>query len=163
MTSHGIDDPLAFAMEIGLRHHMTCYQAAWLDHQVTTPTLPNISIHLASMAHLDVISDHYHDDQMRDYIASRIADQEIWIAESDSGVVLGFIGHHDEGSIGFLEVMPNARRRGIGRLLVLHLVALDLRAGKMPFAQIEKDNLVSLQMQRRLGFTISDQLLNWYL
>ena len=67
----------------------------------------------------------------------------------------GFVGFHDEGSIGMLEVLPPFRRRGCGLVLLQAAVNLALERGSLPFGQIFHDNAPSLALHRKAGFTLS--------
>lgn len=51
-----------------------------------------------------------------DYIKNRIKTNTMLGAFIDKKLV-GFIGTHEEGSIGILEVLPQYRKRGIGEML----------------------------------------------
>jgi ribosomal protein S18 acetylase RimI-like enzyme len=86
------------------------------------------------------ISDHYREN-LRD-VAARAAEHEVWVAvDRHSGELLGTVvtprpgGHLSElardGELDFrlLAVAPSARRRGIGRLLVEHVIALAAERG----------------------------------
>ena len=74
---------------------------------------------------------------------------------------VGFIGEHLEGSMGLLYVFPEYRRRGYGEALERHFIARTKRRGYIPFGQVEKDNLESLRLQRRIGMTVSGNLIVW--
>lgn len=73
----------------------------------------------------------------------------------------GFVGFHEEGSIGMLEVLPAYRRQGLGILLLSGAVNLALERGVFPFGQIFEDNSASLALQRRVGMTISPRKMYW--
>jgi ribosomal protein S18 acetylase RimI-like enzyme len=94
----------------------------------------------AAYSHDYKISDHYRDN-LRD-VAARAAEHEVWVAvDRHSGQLLGTVvtprpgGHLSElgrdGELEFrlLAVAPSARRRGIGRLLVEHVIALAAERG----------------------------------
>ncbi len=63
--------------------------------------------------------------------------------------------------MGLLYVFPEYRRRGFGAALQTHFIARTLDAGFIPFGQVEKDNLNSLRLQRKLGMTQSEHLIVW--
>lgn len=73
----------------------------------------------------------------------------------------GFVGTHIEGSMGMLEVLPEYRRRGIGEALLLAMTAFCLEQGKYPYGQVFTDNAPSLALQRKVGMTLSEELLFW--
>lgn len=77
------------------------------------------------------------------------------------GRCAGFVGFHDEGSIGLLEVLPEYRRRGIGAALERAAVRLALGRGQYAFGQVEAGNAASLSLQTRLGLEVSQRTLFW--
>lgn len=77
------------------------------------------------------------------------------------GEFIGYIGVHGEGSMGLLYVAPPYRRRGYAEALVAALLNNQLRKGRLPFAQTLADNAASLALQRKLGFTVSEDLICW--
>lgn len=77
------------------------------------------------------------------------------------GNLAGFIGTHQEGAIGMLEVFPEYRRHGIGQNLIRYMARLWQGRGNVAFAQIVFDNQRSLKLQEKLGTKRSDTLLCW--
>lgn len=73
----------------------------------------------------------------------------------------GFIGLHDEGSMGMLYIFPSARRRGLGYTLEGLLINRLLSEGRLPWAQIFTDNTASLALQEKLGLARSDEEIVW--
>lgn len=78
-----------------------------------------------------------------------------------AGEPAGFVGFHDEGAIGMLEVLPEYRRRGLGEILQRAAVNLALSRGEIPFGQVFDDNAASLALQRKTGMTLSESKLFW--
>ncbi len=78
-----------------------------------------------------------------------------------NGILVGFVGIHLEGSLGLLEIFPQYRQLGYGTMLESYLVNRMLEKDLVPFGQIEKDNLKSIKLQRKLGFEISQDVLYW--
>jgi ribosomal protein S18 acetylase RimI-like enzyme len=95
-----------------------------------------------------------------DYIKERIQSGAVY-GFYERGNLAGFIGRHDEGSIGLLEVLPAYRRRGIGETLLSFLANLYLEEGKIPYSQIELGNDASFALHEKLGFIRSGALLYW--
>ncbi|NLF80131.1 MAG: GNAT family N-acetyltransferase, partial [Clostridia bacterium] len=75
----------------------------------------------------------------------------------------GFVGVHDEGSMGMLEILPAFRRLGIGSALGAHMVKRELLRGHIPYDQYFSGNTASRQMQEKLGFNFSEQPTIWLL
>ena len=70
-----------------------------------------------------------------------------------TGELVGFVGEHDEGSIGMLEVLPAHRRRGYAQALESFMINRHLAQGHTPYCQVEMANAASHALQAKLGFT----------
>ena len=77
------------------------------------------------------------------------------------GTLAGFIGMHTEGSIGFLTVFPEYRRRGIGTALETFLINEMLERGFTPYGQTEEGNTASHRLQETLGLCFSKEMVYW--
>ncbi|MGI6699039.1 MAG: GNAT family N-acetyltransferase [Christensenellales bacterium] len=67
------------------------------------------------------------------------------------GELAGFIGFHEEGSIGMLVVLPAYRRMGLGFQLEGAAINRQLSQGLPPYCQVRVDNEPSQQLQKKLG------------
>ena len=105
------------------------------------------------MEHYDVISS-------PEYFEERIDENELFAGFRD-GKLCAFIGFHDDGSGGMLEVLPEYRRLGIGSALELFLHNEALRRGWTPYGQIFVGNEASRKLQQSLGLTVSDGAIYW--
>ena len=74
---------------------------------------------------------------------------------------MGFIGYHKEGSIGMFEVLSEYRGRGIA--LRLQAVATNerIKSGAYIYGQVIEDNIKSLNLQKKLGYEISEDKVYW--
>lgn len=77
------------------------------------------------------------------------------------GNLAGFIGEHDEGSMGMLEVFPAYRRRGLGLALESFQINRILEEGRIPYDQVIVGNEKSLSLQKKLGMTITKDTVTW--
>ena len=96
----------------------------------------------------------------RDYVAERLAAGAMTGAFLD-GVLAGFIGIHEEGSIGMLEVLPAYRRRGLGYALEAGAIRRALKEGAIPYCQVIEGNTASMELQKKLGLEFSDGFVYW--
>lgn len=67
----------------------------------------------------------------------------------------------DDGAIGFLHVLPEYRRKGYGKEIVLDLIQKVRKKGKIPFVHIEENNQKSMNLINSLGFK-KDKMVNWF-
>ena len=94
------------------------------------------------------------------YVEDRIINYAVYGAFID-GNLCGFIGYHKEGSIGMLEVLPEYRGRGIA--LRLQAVATNerIKSGAYAYGQVIEENIKSLNLQKKLGYEISEDKVYW--
>ncbi len=141
----------------GFSEKMECYQVAYYGKKPVLNT--ELDIRTAAEDDLDILKANYH----------LISPEELEKAVGRGNIFLGyyqnrlagFIGEHLEGSMGLLYVFPEYRRRGFGTALQSYLIAKTLQKGFVPFAQVEKDNINSLNLQKKLGMEKSDNLIVW--
>lgn len=139
---------------------ITCVQAVYTKKQ-PLPELPNkVEIRVLGEEFLPFLEEHY----------SRASDDGSLLDRLRAGVMFGaflretpagFIGLHEEGSMGMLEVLPKFRRMGVAQALETFLVNRLLAEGKVPFAQIVVGNEASLRLHRKLCFSVSQNTLCW--
>lgn len=149
------------ARRFGLQPIMKCFQARW-PHREPPIAVSNPEFIFRALEEelADEVSAIYSHDMDTEYIRGRIAAREMFGAFS-RGRLAGFIGVHEEGSMGMLEVLPAFRRQGVGSLLLSQLCAHQLSRGRIPYSQFVTDNIASEQLHRRLGFDISQDYVYW--
>lgn len=105
--------------------------------------------------HADVILDWYsHAEYVeRTSLVRRLAEGRFFGAFVDEELV-GFVGEHEEGSIGMLEVRRRWRRSGWGEALEAAKINDCLARGELPWCEVYPQNKNSLTLQRKLGLTV---------
>ena len=144
----------------GLPEQEICWSAAYLDKDPLP--IPDFGgeLRLLDRSWAPWLRAHYSHDFGGVAYMERAADRGI-IGAFVEGKPAGFVGFHDEGSIGMLEVLPAYRRRGLGELLQRAAINLALERGQIPFGQIIDGNTASLALQRKLGMAVSRSRLFW--
>jgi 8-oxo-dGTP diphosphatase len=66
--------------------------------------------------------------------------------------LIGWAITHDDGAIGFLHVDEKYRSKGLGSDLTIYMSEKVRLADRIPFVHIEKTNLTSLSIAKKLGF-----------
>ena len=122
--------------------------------------VPGVELRILDESHTDLMFEHYHMAPGRDYVAERLAAGAMTGAFLD-GVLAGFIGIHEEGSIGMLEVLPAYRRRGLGYALEAGAIRRALKEGASPYCQVIEGNTASMELQKKLGLEFSDGFVYW--
>ena len=133
---------------------------ATFNHKEPLPLNNNCQIHPLTMEYLDYASMRYHLFRNREYVAERISAGEMWGAWVE-GKLCGFIGLHDEGAMGILEVDPDSRRLHLGTELESWLINHRVSNGAYAYCQIVEGNHASMGLQKRLGLTFSDFQVCW--
>lgn len=146
--------------EHGFQVFMDCFQCLYEHAEPVSYVLPEgVSIKRLDMRHVDVVHANYHTVDDEGYIRERIGAGMFGAFYGET--LAGFIGTHDERSIGMLEILPDYRRRGLAFALEAHMINHLLRVGRRPFSQVSVDNAPSLALQRKLGMTISKSVVSW--
>lgn len=78
------------------------------------------------------------------------------------GALAGFIGRHLEGSLGMLFIFPEFRRRGFAEELEGAAIARCLGKGDIAYADIIMTNAASLALQKKLGFTVREDMQSFW-
>lgn len=145
----------------GLRHSMRCHQAAYLRPELP-PQDARLRITIPDDSAFARILENYHMDTPEELRRRREAG-ELFFARTPDGQDVGFAGLHPEGCFGLLHIFPSQRGKGYGAALENHLLRFCLEQGRIPYCQVEEDNLPSLALQRKLGLEITPEtmLMAW--
>ena len=117
-------------------------------------------IRALTVEELPIVAAVYRTVDDEDYLRERIERGWMFGAYID-GALAGFAGMHAEGGLGLLEVLPQYRRRQIGRALETYLINLSLERGMTPYAQVAEENEASIRLQKSLGLSFSKQKVYW--
>ena len=156
MTSDHALGAAAFG-RYGFTEKLECYQVAYYGDKPEVDGA--LTVRTAGEEDLPTLTEVYHlisPEELRLVVKRRSI-----LLGYFKGRLVGFIGEHLEGSMGILYVFPEYRRHGFGSALQKHLIAKTMEEGFIPFCQVEKDNRSSLDLQKKLGMTVSDNLIVW--
>ena len=148
---------LAACQQYGFTGMLECYQTAWYgDSPCESDSLALKNAEESDLPMLTVTYDLVSPEELR-----RIVKRRKLLLGHDRGNPVGFIGEHLEGSMGLLYVFPEYRRQGYAVALEKAMIARTLKEGFIPFGQVEKGNHASLALQKKIGMTVSDNLICW--
>lgn len=141
---------------------MKCYQSVYTKKNPLTIDNSNIEIRILGEEYAEYVFNNYSskDTSDIDYIRDRIKTNTMLGAFIDKKLV-GFVGTHEEGSIGILEVIPEYRNMGIGKKLQKYATNLALSQHRIPYGQVKINNESSIRLQKKLGFEISEDIVYW--
>lgn len=78
-----------------------------------------------------------------------------------NGEMAGFIGMHEERSVGMLEVFVNFRRMGLGTLLINEMIKYFEENGFKPFCHIIATNEKSLNLHKKMDCDMQKGFVYW--
>lgn len=144
----------------GLQNTMPCRQAAYFQSEMLPAAAPGYEIRPLDASHLAFVHEHYSNIDDPDYLLE-LLEAGVFFGAYVQGRLAGFVGEHSEGSLGLLEVLPDYRRRGVAEALVRYATNRHLQRGYVPFSQIKVNNAASFALQKKLGYSISDETVCW--
>lgn len=142
------------------KNYFDCFQTAYLK-SIPPKLNDDIQIKLLTDNDKTTVSENYKSiDEDFDYTSYLIDKKQMWGAFNGE-TLMGFIGIHSEGSMGLLEVLPKYRNNGIATALQSFLIDFMLKKDWIPFGQVFQDNEKSLNLQKKIGLTISKEHVFW--
>ena len=142
-----------------LSHIAPCWQAYYPKQEPIE--MPDVcEVRPFRKEDIPFLMEHYKTIPFREYFEERIEAGDLFAGYRD-GKLCAFIGFHDDGSGGMLEVLPEFRRLGIGSALEIFLHNEALRRGWTPYGQIFVGNEASKKLQESLGLIVSEDAIYW--
>ncbi len=155
---------------LDLRNSVTCLQAVCtrrerlpvrgLYRADILETMLGFRIRTLEMEHLPYVTANYDGELPQAYFRQRIKAGQMKGA-FDGEQLAGFIGLHDEGSIGMLWIVPEHRRKKLGQALETVMVNEGLERGEIPYGQVRLGNEPSIALQKKLGLCLSKTPVYW--
>ena len=147
-----------YARALGFEHTQPLMQVLY---EKSEPPGEKITLELRHPDEKDfrAVAETYHilgEEQLRENFLS-----EDFFAGYDNGRFAGYIGVHQEGSIGMLYVFEDCRRRGYAKQLYSFMIERQLGLGRLAYGQVLTDNEASLALQRDFGLTFSREPVFW--
>ena len=140
------------------RHPARKVKSSWLaaGYLKTTPVQyrADFEIRTLTREYLDCVITNYHGNTDRAYIEARFLSG--MIGAFDGEKLMGFVGTHDNGEIGFLTTLPEYRGHGVAFALESEMTNRYLLQGRLPYGIIKPDNEISRALALKVGYTISD-------
>ena len=140
-------------------HVNPCWQAYYAGKELR-PVPDVCEVRPFRREDIPFLLEHYDVIRSPEYFEERIDENELFAGYRD-GKLCAFIGFHDDGSGGMLEVLPEFRRLGIGSALEVFLHNEALRRGWTPYGQIFVGNEASRKLQQSLHMVMSDGEIYW--
>lgn len=162
----------------GLKETLVCYQSVYTQREKMSvsglyrpdgqPTENGLVIRPLTLAQLDAVKGSYElfedagedDEYGKEYVRERI-ERGCMFGAFINDSFAGYIGIHDDGSIGMLHVFDEYRGRKLGKALQTYVFNMALEWGWIPYGQVVEGNEVSMKLQEALGLYISKSPVVW--
>jgi len=150
------------AKKFSFSETMICHNTVYTKKTPIQVQNSILEIKLLTQEHKDLIIRNYSKIDIVDttYIENRLKAQVMFGAFLNNDLC-GFIGSHEEGSIGMLEVLSNYRGKGIGAVLQIAATNDALSNKRYPYGQVVETNSASIALQKKLGFVLSKNKVYW--
>lgn len=148
--------------KFGLSQRIVAYQYGYLKDTVTLIDVFQIEIKEIGMEYYDFIKENYSTPIDDEYLIERIK-SKVFIGAFDQDKIVGFAGIHDEGSIGFVEVIEEYQRKKIASMLETYMINNLLAKKELVYLQVEIDNIPSMKLHEKLGYVRSNDIITWYM
>lgn len=142
--------------EFGKTGFCKCSQAVCTRREALP--VRNKNIRQLDITYLEYILENYNSSE--EHIKERL-NAGVMYGAFDEDRIIGFIGIHNEGSMGMLFVEEAYRKKGIGASLESYLINLQISNGLTPYCHIIEGNDKSLSLQEKLGLYVADTPLWW--
>ncbi|WP_160690777.1 GNAT family N-acetyltransferase [Clostridium sp. C2-6-12] len=156
-----------FSFDLLLEKHifsetMACYNTVYTKKTPIVYEKSSVEIKPLTLQYKDNIINSYSKMDIIDsnYIENRLKANVMFGAFIDNNLC-GFIGSHEEGSIGMLEVLPKFKGKGIGSSLQIAATNHALALKRYPYGQVVETNIASTALQKKLGFELSKDKVYW--
>lgn len=142
----------------GLNKVQECHQFVHLGGPLEVKA-SELTIRSLTMDELDYVDERY-PPATREDLAGKIA-QETLFGGFLGDELIGFIGTHDEGSMGLLFIEPMHRRKGYAEALLTWQANEKKAKGLVPFGHVEVGNVKSLELQYKIGASEAPEKVYW--
>ncbi len=102
----------------------------------------------------------YKDYLTNDYISDRIK-KGVSAGVYKSGKLIAWAITHDDGAMGFLNVLEEYRRKGYAQAVSYSMINQLRIKREIPFVHIEESNIKSMKLTLKMGF-LKDRIINWF-
>lgn len=147
----------ALKARFGFTGEQPCSQWVYTAKEAPQQT-PNVDIRILRAEDVELAASHYHNEV--EYFRYCVEHEWIW-GLYEGKALAGFIGLHEQGSMGMLEILPEFRRKGYGYALEAHLIAVHLQRGWLPYCHVVEGNTASLALQAKLGMQCAETPTIW--
>ena len=136
------------------------YQALW-QRELPEICLP-AGVSLRPLTQEDtafVVANYHNPGAYESHIRARI--DEGMIGAEVNGQLAGFVGVHQEGCMGLLEILPEYRCMGLGQVLEAAIIRQQVGRGCLPYGHVRTGNTASIALQKKMGMEFLERKIYW--
>ena len=120
-------------------------------------------IRVLGRGYAEAVARHYaHPDYLAPGELERLLSAGRVLGGFEDGRLVGFVGEHEDGSVGLLEVLPAYQGQGWGHALLAAKTRAQLAEGLVPWAQVWPANRASLALMRDCGYVVGAERSMWF-
>ncbi len=136
------------------------YTAIYTKEQIDIPKLHDVTTRPLTPNDLPYLLAHY-DNPGNDekHLLERIEEGMLGLVKDNS--LIGFIGIHEEGTMGFLFIDETQRHKGYAYFLEATLIQSLLNEKKLAYCQIATTNKASIALHQKFEFTFLNDTYYW--
>lgn len=121
---------------------------------------PGVTTNFLTEEHLPFVLEHYDNPgNTYDHIKGRIEEGMIGLFKEDE--LIGFIGVHEEGTMGFLFILEEHRHKGYAYMLESNLIRHLRNTNHIPYCHVFVENKASLKLQEKLNLIQVEKPYYW--
>ena len=156
IVAHSISLAELVENKLGYKRRVPCYQAVYSKEPFKIDG--KLEIRLMKEEDVKEASDMYFGslEEAKEHVRRSLVYGGFY-----NGKIAAMIGRHYQGSMGMLVVKEEYRRRGFGGIMEKFLINSLLEKGLIPYCQVIEGNTASLNLQRKLGLEVSENMLYW--
>ncbi len=154
----------AFDKEYTFAHKLYSYNHVYERKAYFVLKESNVNLRYLDMTHLTLVKEWYTISQAfpSNYIENRI--QAGMLGAFIDEELVGFIGVHETGCLGMLEVSETHRKKGVATVLqcAMSNEILNKKKNATVYSQVNAENIASLKLQEKTHFTKASNTCIWY-
>lgn len=163
LVAHDLMSDQAIKERFQATYSMECYHTMYTGKLPPKCKVPSgYTMKLLDDSYLPEIMELYsmEDCNSEEYLLPCIQDGMVGIF--DQAILCGFMGVHEESSMGLLEIKPSYRHQGLAIALIQEVTRMQMERGRYPYGEIVKDNIASIHLQKKAGLEVSKEVTYWY-
>lgn len=138
-----------------------CYQVIFNKNEDNTSLPENYSLKKLNKSHIDFIVNNYSGTTNYGEISSLMELFKFYGIFNEDNEIAGFVGKHQDGEIGFLEVLEKYRRKGFATKLLNQIIEDTINDGLIAYSQVKINNTASIKLHKQFNCNFCPTTVFW--